>query len=141
MEGEKQLCETVASLLGLIDDETLLVGWGIKRFDLPKLRLAFARNGLALPAFLAPRVCGDDEDQPMFDACCKFGRYFSRVGNDFTSLKRAAELLRIDGHKGVCDGSMAPVLHEEKRYAELATYCALDVLMEQQIFLRLTNYM
>lgn len=116
------------------NDETLLIGHNIRRFDLPRLRSAFIRNGLRLPPHLAT------PDQPVFDSMVEYARHFR--GSDEGIFISAADLMdnfRITHHKGTVEGSQVPALFAAGNFDEIAAYALLDAAKEYEIFLRMTG--
>ena len=136
---EKNLLSSLGQLLNQVTDpETVLSGWNVEKFDFRKLRLGYGREDLPLPRCLTPSV-GVEENQPIFDLMKTFSYKFSIEARDcYTSLSRGAQLLGIEDHKNVVDGSKIPILFNEGRVKEIAMYNAPDVLLEDQIFQRLS---
>lgn len=107
--------------------ETVIVGHNIRGFDLPKLRHAYLRHRLKLPALLAPRI-NDSNPAPMtVDTAALFKAYSMEHRDDFCpSLDAVAASLGITRPKGVINGSDVPALHRDGKTAEILTYCAID---------------
>ena len=136
---EKTLLSNLSQALNQITDEdTVLSGWNVDKFDFRKLRLGFARNGLPLPQCLTPSI-GPEDGQPIFDLMKAFSYKFSVEARDcYTSLVRGAQLLGIEDHKNIVNGSEVPNLFKDGKVQEIALYNALDVLLENKVFERLS---
>jgi hypothetical protein len=115
------------------DESTLLAGWNLAGFDLPRLRLAFLRSGLQLPSCLA------NEAQPICDLMRVFTRRFYADSSLFLSLSEACELMGIDSHKHLLTGAEVPALAQAGKVDEICAYNALDVTIEAEVFARLTG--
>jgi DNA polymerase III epsilon subunit-like protein len=112
--------------------DTILAGHNVAGFDLPRLRLAFLRYGLQLPAVLA-------DEQPTFDTLKVFARRFYGDGAAFLGLGEVCELVGIPNHKGVCNGADVPALVAAGRVDELVTYNFVDAVLQAELFLRLSG--
>ncbi len=60
----------------ITDDKTVLIGFNIYGFDLPRLRASFMRHRLKLPQVLTPHVL-DDDKQPIIDVMRMFLKGFT----------------------------------------------------------------
>lgn len=130
---EREMLAALRALLGAhVGDQTTLVGHNIADFDLPKLRMAYLRNGLALPACLAG-------DQDIFDTMRVWGRKFSATRDPFVSLADVFEILGVESHKDLVDGSQVDQLYAEGKHDLLIKYNLLDVLAEDELFRRMTG--
>lgn len=125
---EAELLKSVKSLTEWMTPEDVVTGWNIP-FDLRKLRVAYARNGIAPPDWLA--VGPGLTDQPIYDLMKAWERYW---GAPFTKLEHAAEILGIPHHKKVVDGSQAPDLHAKGDFDSLALYSLNDILLEYKVY-------
>jgi hypothetical protein len=114
--------------------ETVLIGHNIRGFDLPKLRGAFVRAGLRLPAQLAA------PDQPFFDSMVEY-RYRFRGANEsiFISAADLMDAFRIQHHKAAIGGEQIPELFWQGKFDEIAAYALLDAQKEYELFLRMTG--
>lgn len=121
-------------------DGTLIVGWNILSFDLPRLRAAFMRHRLRLPRILSPRIL-DDERQPVVDAMRTFVKWFSAElqGDIMCSLDEAIERLGLPRYKDRVDGSKIPDMVRDGQVKEVLSYCGVDTMAAQQIFLLMTS--
>lgn len=132
--GEMEMLAAFRNLLDAgCDDATLFVGHNIRHFDLPKLRHAFLRHGLRLPFALVNR------DQPVFDIMREYGHQFSLENDCFISAKDVAEQLGLGGHKSVASGADVPALYAVGNHGAIVAYALLDVLLEWDLFLRMTG--
>lgn len=118
----------------LAGPETVLVGHNFCSFDAGKIRNAFLRHRLRLPVALAER------DQPVFDTMRQI-RYFSAEYADerFVSLDTVARVLGIPQPKQVIVGADCPRLHREGRFAEIGTYCCVDVVTTERAYLLMSG--
>lgn len=116
--------------------DSVVVGHNVVGFDLPKLRNAYVRHRLALPAILAPV----GEMQPVFDTMRQI-RLFSMENADerFVSLDTVARVLGIPQHKGIVSGSEVPRMHRDGEHAAILVYCCLDTSTTEQAYLLMTN--
>jgi hypothetical protein len=115
------------------DEQTMLVGHGIKHFDLPKIRAAYVRHRLRLPSCLIG-------EQTVTDTMALFRRFSVEHGDDFfVSLDVVASSLGIERHKTAVTGADVPRLHEESRHAEIGLYCCLDVEVTARAFLLMSG--
>lgn len=74
---EKSMLEATCSLLAdVAGPDTLFVAHNAFAFDLPRLRLAFVRNGLALPPALQLKIADEDSQSRVFDTMTQFARRF-----------------------------------------------------------------
>jgi hypothetical protein len=125
-----------AWLDSIITDETytVFVGHNIRGFDLPKLRNAYIRNGLKLPASLRPSF-GDEQSIQTVDTMHLFKAFSMEHRNDmYVSLDTVAESFGISGIKNQVSGADVPKLHRQKKFETILTYCALDTTVTTQIF-------
>ena len=117
---------------------TTLVGHNIRGFDLPKLRWAYLKAGLRMPAALAA-------DQPVFDTMREYGRRFSQVEKPFVALADLLEEFGLPSHKAELDGSKVPGMVEEiqagkrEHLPTLLTYALKDAAIEARLFLAMTG--
>ncbi|UBM57696.1 3'-5' exonuclease [Marinilongibacter aquaticus] len=115
-------------------DRLLLCAHNGKEFDFPYLCRRLLINGLALPPVLnlsgkKPWQIQHIDTMEMW----KFGDYKS-----YTSLDLLAAIFDIPSSKSDIDGSaVSHVFHAEKNLQKIAEYCAKDVLVLTQLYLRL----
>lgn len=132
--NERQMLVVLRSLLeARCDESTILTGFNVRSFDLPKLRFAYLRNGLRLPVPLAA------ENQPMVDTMRLYTSRFSLSDSPYIALTDVLEVLGMPGYKSLIDGSMVPELVEAGKVDELIRYALLDAVAEAELFLRLTG--
>lgn len=131
--------EMLAALRGFLaaraSEETLVVGHNIISFDLPRLRIAFLRNGLQLPPVF------HDPAQPVFDSMREYCRRFSADTDNGAMISLADMLpkLGMKSHKDLTDGGNVPTLYAAGQFEAIAKYALLDVATEAEAFLRLTG--
>ena len=104
-----------------------MVGWNIKGFDLPRLRLRTVRNGVHLPRVLTG-LCG------VMDLMKEYARNWSVERTEFIALSDALDALGLENHKKDTDGSMVGALIAAKDYKRLLEYGAQDVAKEAEVF-------
>ena len=118
--------------------DTWLVGHNIKGFDLPKLRSAFMRWKLKLPAVLAPKVLA--EQQLVVDTAALFRSFSVEHRDDFCpSLSTMCASLGIPAPKGVMAGSDIPGMYRAGWYLEILTYNAIDVAATTRAYLLMSG--
>jgi len=132
LPDERAMFTRLAELLDSTDGDTLLIGHNIRHFDLPKLRRAFLKHGIRLPACLVYR------DQQVYDTMREWSR-FTLDERKFIGLSELLEACGIPSHKELLDGGHVPQLYEEGRHKEILTYAVADVITEWQVFLRMTG--
>lgn len=117
----------------IVGPETQLVGHGCRGFDLPKLRHAYIRNRQPLPDCLRPALIGPS--QPVTDTMILF-KHFSMQHRDdpFVSLETACKSFGIPRPKQIITGAMVPEMYRAGRYAEILTYCAIDVDSTSELY-------
>ena len=120
--------------------ETILVGFNLRAFDLPKLRARYLAHGLRLPQVLSPRLL-DDERQPCIDVMHLFLRYFSAERNRdlMVGLGEVVERLGLPQFKNQINGSMVPKLAKAGKLKNVFTYCAVDTLATLTAFSMMTS--
>lgn len=129
---EAAMLNRVAELLDSTDGDTLLIGHNIRHFDLPKLRRAMLKYGIRLPACLVYR------DQQVYDTMREWSR-FTLDDRMFIGLSELLEACGIPSHKDLLDGAHVPQLYQEGKHREILTYAIADVIVEWQVFLRMTG--
>jgi hypothetical protein len=106
---------------------TTVVGHNLRAFDLPKLRHAFVRHGLKLPAILRPKL-RDEEAAETVDTASLFKAFSMEHRDDFCpSLETVAASFGIPRPKTYMSGADCPRLFREGQIATVLTYCAVDV--------------
>jgi hypothetical protein len=135
-DNEREMLIALRELLNLwCDDATEIVGANVG-FDLPKLRYAYARNGLKLPEILKPR-----SPNPVYDVLYIFGKYFlPGNGAEFNiSLDECLKRLGILGEGKTVTGAAVPGMIERGEYRDVIEYNALDVVATDRAYLILTS--
>lgn len=119
---------------------TVVVGHNIRGFDLPKLRNAFMRHSLRLPAIFAPRILEGDQVASVVDTMKLFTAFSMEHRDDFmVSLEVVAAGLGIPRPKAVINGSDVPRLYRAGEFASILTYCAVDVACTTRAYLLMTG--
>jgi len=124
------------ALRGLLENlctpETLIVGHNVRDFDLPKLRSAYIREGVRIPAPLA------SQDQQIFDTMRHYSR-FTTTKDPFLSLHDMLTMFGLDSHKAKVNGAMVGEMHTAGRFDELIEYAIRDVNAEAAVFELMTG--
>lgn len=107
------------------DENTLVVGHNVMRWDLPKLRVRTVWHKLPLPAILDP-------GQPVYDTMRAF-KFFSSENYDelFVSLDLICATFGLPRKRPLLNGADIPRLYREGRYAEICTYNCLDTALTE----------
>lgn len=106
--------------------ETVIVGHNVRSFDLPKLRHAYVRHGLKLPAILKPRLKDEDRTE-VVDTAALFKAFSMEHRDDFCpSLDVVAASFGIPRPKQHMSGADCPRLFREGQIATVLTYCCID---------------
>lgn len=115
--------------------DTVISGFNILGFDLPKLRIAYIRNRIALPEILKPRLHPDDKKQPVIDLMKVFLSYFTsdQRGKIMISLREVAHRFGLPEYKDMIDGSMIPDLIEKGEIKKVVNYNSVDVIAEEKL--------
>lgn len=117
------------------DSKTIVAGHNIRGFDLPKLRQAYIRHRLRLPAILRPR-----EDAVIVDTMSLFKAFSMEHRDEYMiALDIVAASLGVERPKQIISGKDVPVLFEAGKYAEVLTYCAVDAVATTRAFLLMTG--
>jgi hypothetical protein len=126
------MLEAFFSLLGArVNEETVIVGFNIRDFDLPAIRRAAARQGMHFP------MCLLNPDQPLFDNMHKYLHLFAGERGIMIAAKRVSAELGIEPHR--VSGAVVPELHAAGEYEAVIDKVLLDVIEEEQQFLRMTG--
>jgi hypothetical protein len=126
------MLEAFFSLLGArVNEETVIVGFNIRDFDLPAIRRATARQGMHFP------MCLLNPDQPLFDNMHKYLHLFAGERGIMIAAKRVSAELGIEPHR--VSGAVVPELHAAGEYEAVIDKVLLDVIEEEAQFLRMTG--
>ncbi len=129
-EAEKDMLQ---AFNGWIDsetnEETEVVTFNGYGFDLPKIRLASARNSVQIPEVLLP-------GQPGKDLMFYYSKYFSTGKSPFVSLSEVCIRLGICKGK-IGSGKLFPRMIEDCEYIEAIIYNALDCILTDKVYRRL----
>ena len=135
--NEKILLEEFKAMLEKLDPTTLkLCAHNGKEFDFPYISRRMLVNGITLPDALnlmgkKPWEVGHLDTMEMW----KFGDY-----KHFTSLDLLAAIFDIPSSKAGIDGSQVnAVYYKEKNLEKIKLYCARDVVVLVQLYLRLRS--
>lgn len=132
-DNEASLLRSVAQWMELNCGEgTTIVGWNIKGFDLPRLRLRMVKCGVRVPRVLTG-MCG------VLDLMREYARNWSVERTEFIALGDALEAFGLENHKKDTDGSMVGELIERQEFGRLIDYGIKDVTEEAGVFLRMTG--
>lgn len=119
--------------------ETVIVGHNIRNFDLPKLRQAYVRHGLKLPAILKPRL-RDEEKAETVDTAALFKAFSMEHRDDFCpSLDTVAASFGIPRPKQHMTGADCPRLYRVGEIATILTYCCVDVATTARAYQLMTS--
>jgi hypothetical protein len=134
-EDESNMLVALRSLLDIhtADGETTIVGHNVRAFDLPRLRAAYVRAGLQLPAALARR------DLQVYDTMVEYVRRFSIHGQAMISLDDVLEVFGMESHKCTMSGAIVPELYDKGAFDTIIQYALLDVIAESDLFLRMAG--
>lgn len=123
------------------NEQTLLIGHNVAKFDLPRLRLKYLHHGLRPPRPLIHRNF-KEEQQPVFDTMWAWFRSFTSQHEDrkedarkWPSAKEIAQHLKLPHHKDMIDGKQIPDLYRRGEYDLILRYNALDALVEELAYL------
>lgn len=148
-EGEVVSCGNEAKMLYAVREElnkisseqTVLCGFNIKGFDLPKFRIACARNRIKLPEVMKPRAYPDEVRQPVVDLMEMYlWNYTSQDRREkMISLKEVSYRLGLPNYKEIIDGSQVPKLVAQGENRKVFNYNSVDLMAEDKIFYLLTS--
>jgi hypothetical protein len=118
---------------------TVLIGFNIVRFDLPKLRNAYLRHRLIPPQVLAPEA--RDSGVEVYDVMKQFVRFYSPESSDsfYISQEEVTRRLGMPGHKHIVRGAEVPDLWKAGKVKEVVTYNFLDTADAYSVFLTMTG--
>jgi hypothetical protein len=115
------------------NENTILVGHSLLRFDLPRLRGRTVWYRLPLPISLDP-------GQPIYDTMKAF-RFFSAELYDqiYISLDTVCARLGLPRKASLLNGADIPRLYSEGRFAEICTYNCLDCALVEAAYLLMSG--
>ena len=118
-----------------VSEATTLIGFNIYGFDLPKLRNAYIRHKLQVPAALVP------DGNPCYDVMAKFTKSFTTefYKQPFIKLKTVQSRLGLPEYKEVINGADAPKLAAEGQDKLVIPYCYLDTMTTYLAYLYMTG--
>lgn len=135
-DGEKEMLLGLAEwMTPRVTAQTVLVGFNIRGFDLPKLRSAFIRQRVPLPDALIPGV------NEIYDVMKNFTSYYSTeyYRQEFVKLREVLECFKLPTYKEVVTGAMVPDLAEQGQSEVILSYNYLDAVATYQAFLLMTG--
>lgn len=139
--SEKKMLIDFRDWLDLIADEkTILIGFNIFGFDLPRIRAAFMRHRLKLPQVLTPRVL-DDDKQPIIDVMRMFLKGFTadKAGDYCMSLQEVERRLGLPEYKDKISGAEVPDLIVKGEIKKVLTYCAVDTMSTLRAYMLMSS--
>ena len=103
---------------------TEIIGFNSRGFDLPKLRNAYIRHKLQLPALLIPG------QNPHFDVMKEYLKNYTTEFNGqlFVKLKTVQSRFGLPQYKEVISGADAPRLAAEGKSKLVIPYCYMDTM-------------
>ena len=103
---------------------TEIIGFNSKGFDLPKLRNAYIRHRLQLPALFVPGI------NPHYDVMREYLRNFTTEfnGQMFVKLKTVQSRFGLPEYKEYISGADAPKLAAEGKSKLVIPYCYMDTI-------------
>lgn len=118
---------------------SIVIGFNIYGFDLPKLRSAYVRNRLVLPNVFKPEAA--DAGVETYDVMQKFLRYFTaeKAGDRYIKLEEVEARLGLPSYKGRVSGAEVPDMVAAGKAREVLTYCYLDTLSTYAAFRAMTG--
>lgn len=106
--------------------DTALIGHNLRAFDLPKLRGAYVRHSLRLPALLRPQR-RDSAPTETVDTAALFKAFSIEHRDDLCpALDTVAAGFGITRPKAYMTGADCPRLHREGQLETILVYCAVD---------------
>lgn len=121
------------------NETTTTVGHNLRAFDLPKLRGAYVRHGLRLPALLRPRL-KDEERAETMDTASLFKAFSMEHRDDFCpSLETVAVSFGIPRPKQHMSGADCPRLFREGQIQTVLIYCCVDVATTARAYQLMTG--
>ena len=103
---------------------TEIIGFNSRGFDLPKLRNAYIRHKLQLPALFVPGI------NPHYDVMKEYLRNFTTEfnGQMFVKLKTVQSRFGLPEYKEYISGADAPRLAAEGKSKLVIPYCYMDTI-------------
>lgn len=135
VSSEKEMIEEFSAIMNSIcDSETEIVVAG-KYFDIPKIRLAAVRNGVAIPDSLLPLA-----SNPIYDILYIGGKYFltgNKRHHDL-GLDELCERLGVGTGGKTIKGIEIPGMIERDECKEVVIYNALDAVKNTECYRKMT---
>lgn len=103
---------------------TEIIGFNSRNFDLPKLRNAYIRHKLQLPAIFVPGI------NPHYDVMREYLRNYTTEFNGqlFVKLKTVQSRFGLPEYKEYISGADAPKLAAEGKSKLVIPYCYMDTI-------------
>jgi predicted 3'-5' exonuclease similar to PolB exonuclease domain len=120
-------------------EQTTLIGFNIKGFDLRRLRSAYVRHRMKLPKVFTPRIL-DDERQPLVDVMLMYLRWYGPdYQRQFISLEEVCVALDLPHGKDLVAGSEIPGLIRQGKVKEVLMHAAVDTLATLTAYLLMSS--
>lgn len=118
---------------------TIVSGFNIFNFDLPKIRIAYVRNRINLPKVFQPEV--KNAGVEFYDVMKNFLKSFTteKSGDRYISLEEVEARLGLPSYKDRVSGAEVPRMVAQGKAKEVMTYCLLDALSTYYAFLAMTS--
>lgn len=121
-------------------DQSILVGFNLLAFDLPRLRHAYTRQRLRLPEMLRPPA-SDEQPQPAADVMRMYASWFSadKHRQPFVALGEVTKRLGLPQHKTSIDGAQVPEMLAQGKVREVTEYSLCDTIASLAAYLLLSG--
>lgn len=126
--SEAEMMEQFGKFLETLDQSDILVSHNGHYFDLPKIRLGFAKNDMPVPEAM---------ENEHIDIMFEFTRKFSVSRSPYIKLTEICHRLNIP-EKGI-GGEEYPKMIQRKEYAWAILYNALDLVKTYMAFMKITR--
>lgn len=119
--------------------KTVVIGFNLLHFDLPKLRYRYIHHRLMLPIVAQPEA--RDAGIEVYDVMQKFVRYYSPEFSEerYITLAEVERRLGFPQYKTLVSGAEIPELFAKGKVKEACTYCYLDTVGTYSSFLAMTG--
>jgi DNA polymerase elongation subunit (family B) len=134
-QNEKEMLTSLQTFLNSqTTEETQVVTFNGKAFDLPKLRFRYAKSGFTLPEILKPGARNRQTDVMLL-----YSRYFTIKSNPYISLDEVAQQLGILEGGKVFSGAEVPEMLKDGKYTEVMLYNIIDSLLTERAYLMMSS--
>jgi len=129
---EKDLLVSLAAFVdsAVTDENTVLVTFNGMGFDLPKLRLAYARHSLEIPDMFCP-------GWHHIDLMLRYCKYYTIKKDYMVCMSTVLKKLGIATGGKQISGKLFPEMVDEGKYLEAVLYNVIDCIMTEQIYFRI----